>query len=156
SNSENVREFGNNHISEEYILWKSVPDTNYDDSGGWNTDYKIIDNTVTYRFSVWIKKTNTHGGTTYFGCYGNPGTILKLNNSPTSKPDFFAGDLPVLDRWYLLVGYVHKSSSFSDIGNIGRIYDGVTGKTVGALIDYKFSNTANIVLHSAYLRADTN
>lgn len=156
SDSENVRELGNNHISEEYILWKSVPDANFDEDGGWNTDYVPIDNSLTYRFSVWIKKTNSHEGITYFGCYGNFNTILKLDNSFASKPTFFAGNLPILDRWYLLVGYVHKSSSLSYMANIGRIYDGVTGKAVGSLIDYKFSNTADIVLHTAYLKADTN
>src|SRR5690606_13963677 len=115
SNSENVREFGNNHISEEYILWKSVPDANFDDDGGWNTDYKIIDHSLTYRFSVWIKKTNSQEGITYFGCYVLPGTILNLNNSLLVKTLFFPGNLPILNRWYLRVGYVHKSPTLSDM-----------------------------------------
>jgi hypothetical protein len=163
SESENFREFGENHVGDDVILWKSKSDGDNGPNGGWNTNYYQVFNYNTVRFSVWIKKTNSHSGTTYFGynAYGN-GYYDSLpldgnfnNNSHPSNPYFFAGELPELDRWYLLVGYVHKNGHIGTT-NLGRIYDGITGEEVLELTDYKFLSTSNMVRHRAYLNNATN
>jgi hypothetical protein len=152
--AENSREWGKNHIGENVILWKASPQSDVGADGGWNSDYHPIDHTKTYRFTVWIKKTNSTNGTTYLGCnsYNN---ILKLNGSVNNNPYFWYGDLPKFNRWYLIVGFVHKSS-YSSTTNLGRIYDGVTGQAVATITDYKFKNTATTARHRSYLYYDTN
>ncbi|UNY99768.1 T9SS type A sorting domain-containing protein [Zhouia spongiae] len=152
--SENSRVFGKNHVGDDVILWEATPDVNNNADGGWNSDYHNINHNTTYRFSVWIKKLNSNNGSTYLGC-NSTDNILKLNGTVNNNPYFWAGDLPKLNRWYLIVGYVHKSS-YTSTTNLGRIYDGVTGKEVKTITDYKFKNTAINVRHRSYLYYDTN
>ncbi len=157
SASENIRENGFNHIGESVILWKAVPDSNSNADGGWNSNYISIDNSKTYRLSVWIKKTNSNTGSTYFGLasYTGGSQVLNLDGTTNSNPYFWFGDLPQLDRWYLLVGFVHEKNYMSTISE-GKIYDGVTGLTVMNTIDFRFSNNATNLRHRAYLYWDTN
>ncbi|MFV0573153.1 MAG: T9SS type A sorting domain-containing protein [Xanthomarina gelatinilytica] len=156
--SENIREYGKNHIGEQVILWKASPTTDGNASGGWDTSLLPINSSNTYRLSVWIKKVNSNDGGTFFGPGTNSGGAqhtLKLDGTSIDNPYFWNGDLPKLDRWYLLVGYVHKSSYNATL-SLGRIYDGVTGGEVLNITDYKFKNTAVNLKHRAYLWADSN
>lgn len=153
--SENSRELGRNHVGEEVVLWKASPDATSGPDGGWNSGWRPASNTTSHRFSIWIKKTNSTSGSTYFGFYANNSGSLKLNGSYNSNPYFFAGDLPKLNRWYLLVGYVHKSSH-TGTTNTGGIYDGTTGEKVKTLTDYKLKNTVTSLRHRSYLFYDTN
>ncbi len=159
--NENIREYGQNHVGEQVILWKAVPDGGNDNDGGWNTPYIFIDNSKTYRFSVWIKKTNSNDGTTYFGCQEwsmNPiasKQILNLNGQYQNNPYFWYGDLPQLDNWYLLIGFIHQKNYTQTI-NIGGIYDGRTGALVHSITDYKFDISTSQIRHRAYLFYDTN
>ncbi len=162
SAAENIREYGLNHIGENVILWKAVPDASNNSDGGWNSTYKTIDNTKKYRLSVWIKKTNSNTGITYFGCQQwnyekvtGIYNILYLNGTIRDNPYFWSGDLPKLDRWYLLVGFVHEKNS-SVTANQGGIYDGITGELVQNITDYKFDALTNKLRHRAYLYYDTN
>ncbi len=158
STSENSRELGLNHIGKQVVLWKASPDATSNADGGWNSIYKTIDKAQTYRLSVWIKKTNSTDGTTYFGCkslVGSADHTLNLNGTTNTNPYFWYGDLPELGRWYLLVGYVHKNTYSSSV-NLGKIYDGVTGQSVSNITDFKFSSSATNLLHRAYLYYDTN
>lgn len=152
--SENTRELGKNHVGEEVILWKASPNAGGYPSGGWNSMYRSINPSQSYRFSVWMKKTNSHDGESFFGPYRS-NSILKLNGTLNNNPYFWSGDLPKLGRWYLLVGYVHKSS-YGSSTNLGRIYDGVTGEVVKTITDFKFKNTATHVRHRTYLYYDSN
>jgi hypothetical protein len=152
--SENYRELGKNHVGDDVVLWKAIPDENSNGDGGWNTSYHNINHTKTYRFSVWLKKTNSNDGHSYLGC-NSTNNILRLNGVVNNNPYFWVGDLPKLNRWYLVVGYVHKSS-YSSTVNLGRIYDGVTGEEVSSITDFKFKNTAVNIRHRSYLYYDTN
>lgn len=151
---ENSREIGKNHVGEKVVLWKATPDATANADGGWNSTYHTIDHTKTYRFSVWIKKTNSNSGATYFGCMSR-NNILKLDGNLNNNPYFWYGDLPRLNRWYLLVGFVHGSGYTSKISK-GAIYDGTTGERVKSITDFKFKSTATSVAHRAYLYYDTN
>ena len=154
--SENSRELGRNHIGEEVVLWKATPDASSNADGGWNTSWIYgINHNTSYRYSVWIKKTNSNYGSTYFGFYANGSGSLRLNGTYNSNPYFFAGDLPKLNRWYLLVGYVHKSSH-TGTTNTGGIYDGTTGEKVRTITDYKLKNTVTALSHRSYLYYDSN
>lgn len=154
----NQRELGLNHVGNEVVLWKSLPDDTGFQDGGFYSSYVNIDPTKTYRFSVWIKKTNSNTGTTYFGCnsYVNgQHQTLKLDGTTNVNPYFWYGDLPELNKWYLLVGYIHNSS-YSSTVSLGRIYDGVTTEEVLTITDLKFSASATNLKSRAFLAYDTN
>jgi hypothetical protein len=154
SASENIREMGTDPYGTQNILWKAVPDGGNNDDGGWNTTHFSIDNSKMYRFSIWIKKTNSTDGTTYFGV-GSAQGILALSGSVNSNPYFWYGDLPALNKWYLLVGYVHASNDPSTT-SYGGIYDGETGARVLGMEDFKFSTSATTAYHRTYLYYDVN
>ncbi|SOU86458.1 Protein of unknown function precursor containing a C-terminal secretion signal [Tenacibaculum dicentrarchi] len=153
--SENSRELGRNHVGEEVVLWKATPDVVRNADGGWNSGYRSAVNSNSYRFSVWIKKINSNYGTTYFGFNSNYNNSLTLKGVVNNNPYFWAGDLPKLNRWYLLVGYVHKSN-YTGTTNTGGIYDGSTGKKIRTITDYKLKNTVTSIRHRSYLYNDTN
>ena len=162
--SENSREFGTDPFENSSILWKGGNDASSNADGGWNTNYQNIDNTKTYRFVVWLKKTNSNDGYTYFGCQQwqsnndtnvYPHNILRLNGSINKNPYFWVGDLPQLNKWYMLVGYVHGSNYNSNL-SYGGIYDPITRTKVVNITDYKFASSTTILRHRVYLYYDTN
>jgi hypothetical protein len=144
---------GTDPFGNQSILWKSTPDGTAQPNGGWDTSPFTIDPGKLYRYSVWIKKTGSNDGHTYVGCQGN--TVSDLNGNVNSNPYFFVGDLPELNKWFLLVGYIHASNDPSTT-NYGGIYDGVTGAKVAGLSDFKFVSTATTGVHRTYLYYDYN
>ncbi|MFS4493192.1 hypothetical protein [Maribacter sp. 2308TA10-17] len=160
TDAENVREIGVNPHGDNAVLWKAVPDAANNGDGGWNGSWYNIDHTKNYRFSVWIKKTNSSDGRTYFGLYtrdgANVNATLDLDGAPRSNAYFWYGDLPVLDKWYLLIGYINNSGHTGQTVR-GGVYDPVSGvKVVNGIRDFKFSNGAARLKHRAYLFYDTN
>ena len=158
SNDENIRELGVNHDGDQTILWKVEPDFISSLDGGWNSDYVSINNTKTYRLSVWIMKTNSDSGATSFGTNsitnGNQ-NLIQLNGNAQPYPYFWNGDLPQLNRWYLLVGFVHNRFHSSTISE-GKIYDGITGQAVESITDFKFNSNATTLMHRSYLLSTTD
>ncbi|MBU3923417.1 MAG: hypothetical protein KJ592_00710, partial [Nanoarchaeota archaeon] len=150
--SENEREMGIGPYGNSVLLWKAIPDSVSGADGGWNGGGISIDSTKSYRSTVWIKKTGSNGGSTYFGCHGS--STNNLNGVANTNPYFWAGDLPMLDRWYLLVGYIHGSGD-SSTTSYGGIYDGVTGEKVISMTDYKNKPGATTQVHRTYLYYDT-
>lgn len=157
--SENSRELGRNHIGEEVVLWKATPDASSNADGGWDTSDYNVDHKKTYRLVVWLKKTNSNTGSSYFGfhsySYNGSHHSLRLDGNSNNNPYFWSGDLPQLNKWYMLVGYVH-GSNYSSTVNYGGIYDGVTGEKVRSITDFKFKSTATKLRHRTYLYYDTN
>lgn len=150
--TENEREWGLGPLGTQVILWKGTPSGDSQGDGGWTSVDIPINNQKTYRYTVWIKKTNSKTGTTYLGCA--PG-VTTLAGAVNNNPYFWYGNLPELDRWYLLVGYVHGSNDPSTVSS-GAIYDGVTGKKVLSMTDFKFTSSMTSTRHRSYLFYDTN
>jgi hypothetical protein len=164
STSENNRDFGVDPFGNSSILWRGGNDSASNSDGGWNSSYHLIDNSETYRLVVWLKKTNSTDGNSYFGCQqwqsGSDTTmydysILSLNGNLKPNPYFWVGDLPQLNKWYMLVAYVHGENYNSNL-SYGGIYDPVTGTKVVNITDYKFAPTTTKIRHRAYLYYDTN
>jgi len=150
--SENEREWGIGPLGTQVVLWKGTPSGDSQGDGGFNSIDLPINNQKTYRFSVWIKRTNSKNGTIYFGCGSS---VTSLAGVANNNAYFWSGNLPDLDKWYLLVGYVHGSNDPSTVSS-GGIYDGVTGKRVLAAVDYKFTSAATSTRHRSYLFYDSN
>ena len=158
STNENTREWGIGPHGNRVILWKASPGSTSNADGGWNSSYLPIDHTKIYRFSVWIKKTNSNSGTTYFGprvTGGDNALYYATSTSKTSNPYFFSSDLPSLNKWYLLVSYVQGSGD-TNSSYLGEMYDGETGNVVQTLRSFKFQTTATQLRHRSYLYYDTN
>ncbi|NQX41314.1 hypothetical protein HQN84_20860 [Pedobacter steynii] len=149
--TENIREWGEGPDGQRAVLWKAIPDGNVDPDGGWNVEFFPISHTNMYRFTVWIKKTNSLDGTTYFGCQN----VRNLDGSNNDNPYFLARKLPEINKWYLLIGYIHASNDESLV-NYGGVYDGTTGAKVGTATDFKFIPGAVNTNHRTYLFYDPN
>ena len=153
STAENTREWGEGPHGNRAILWKASPDGNNDADGGWSSNYISMDHTKMYRFSVWIKKTGSVSGYSYLGCIAGGAPVTGLNNVVNSNPYFWYGDLPELDKWFLVVGYIHGSGDNSTT-TYGGIYDGTTGRKYNILEDFKFQTSTTAVQHRSYLFYD--
>ena len=117
SANENSRFIATDPFGKSNMIWGTFASGNNNDDGGWNTDYYNIDRTKLYRFSVWVKRTSsTTGGTFYFGVHGNgPTFAVKRNDNGTnegnpywdcSSPSTFTQDV-----WHLVVGHVYPAGT---------------------------------------------
>jgi hypothetical protein len=151
--SENTREWGIGPNGKLAVLWKGQPEGAGNDDGGFNHSYFAINHANMYRYSIWLKKLNSTDGISFFGT----DNVSTLTGENQPNPYFWSGDLPELNKWYLLVAYVHGSGDASTT-HYGGIYDGVTGiKVTGTGIgDFKFAtNTTHSIIRS-YLYYDAN
>lgn len=149
--SENSREWGEGPHGKGAVLWKAAPSGDGQADGGWSTPVFPVVHTNMYRFSVWIKKTYSNSGTSYLGC----GSVANLDGTANSNPYFWAGDLPELNKWYLLVGYVHGSNDASMV-SYGGLYDGLTGAKLVNCTDFKFTSGVTHSVHRSFLFYDAN
>lgn len=147
--AENIREWGEGPQGQRAILWKAVPDGASNADGGWNTFNIAIDQEKMYRFSIWLKKTNSNSGISYFGTRN----VNDLDGNFLDNPYFWEGALPSLDKWYLLIGYVHGRDDPSTI-SMGGIYDGQTGAKVQGIRDFRFTNQSSHTEFRTYLYCD--
>jgi len=60
--TENLREWGIGPQGTQVVLWKATPSGDQDADGGFNSADIPINNQKTYRYVVWIKKTNSKDG----------------------------------------------------------------------------------------------
>ncbi|MGG5902614.1 hypothetical protein [Sphingobacterium daejeonense] len=149
--AENLREWGDGPQGNRAVLWKALPSGDGNNDGGFNSTDFSVDHKKMYRYTIWLKKTNSIEGSSYFGC----GNVNTLSGALNSNAYFWNGDLPELNKWYLLVGYIHGSTDASTV-SLGGIYDGITGRKVLSITDYKSipGNTTNKI--RSYLFYDNN
>src|SRR3989338_3458405 len=154
ADNESVREGGLGPHGNPTILWVAYNDAASDGDGGWDSSFFATSSNKSYRFSVWIKKTGSTDGSTYLGTSGSPAAVLTLAGADNTNPYFWSGDLPELNKWYLIVGYVR---AYSDTGttNYGGIYDGMTGEKVLSITDFKSNYNTTSLRHRSYLYYDT-
>lgn len=149
--TENSRIWGEGPQGQPTILWEAAPEIGSPaHDGGWASQYITIDHNKTYRVSIWIKKTNSEDGTSNFQVSGAGGSLSTLDGTTTGNKFIWYGDLPVLDRWYLLVGYIHGSSDAS-LNHYGGVYDGITGDKLLNTTDFKFQSSTTSLKTTAYL-----
>ena len=137
SSSENKIINGTTPFGDSDLLWECKPDASNNSDGGWNSDYFAIDKTKTYRYSVWVKRTGSQHGTTYHGIQ----LVNNLSGSANNNPYFWAGDLPTLNTWYLMVGVVHPQNYTGGDTGVSGVYD-TNGNKVKDGTEFKWrSNT---------------
>ena len=106
SESENERKIDSNPIWANDIIWESTSTDTDDQDGWWTNDSFTIDTSKTYRVSAWFKKIwNRTTGVSYLWTRG---PVLRVTTgASTTNPYFWLWDLPDIDKWYLVVGYIH-------------------------------------------------
>ena len=142
ANDENEIITGTTPFGDSDLLWEC---SNLDDNtvpaeradGGWNTAWYAVDNTVGYRYTIWVKRTgSTTDGNTYHGTKN----VNDLDGTPNSNPYFFHSNLPQVDTWYLMVGIIHPHNyTGADTGESG-VYD-MQGNKVLDGKEYKWDSS---------------
>ncbi len=151
--SENERINGTDPYGNQSMLWRCGNEPDNGSDGGWNTRYMAVDNTQTYRYSVWVKRTGSQDGRTYHGTQN----VNNLNGSANGNPYFWNGDLPNLDQWYLLVGIVHPHTYSGGNSGISGVYD-TNGTKIASITEFKWRSTTTTSRFRSYLyyATDTN
>jgi len=133
-------------------------DTSSDADGGWNVVNQPIDNTKTYRLSVWIKRKNVGNGRTYFGTQGS--TVWNLGTTTVNTNPYFTSKLiserpEMEDNWTLWVGHVHPHTYSGGHSSDSGIYM-LDGTRLQGMTDYKWTDTATLGGHRTYLYYSTS
>jgi hypothetical protein len=160
--AENQRSAAANPWGQTGVIWGSFPLGENNDDGGWNTTNFNIDNTKLYRFSVWVKRTSsTSGGTFYFGMYAGGDGSRRMDNSAVEGNAYWScigtGGL-TQDVWYLFVGHVypynttytgrHPDTGYYFVNNPVKQGD-VNGCNIGTG-DLKWSSNSTTGVHRTY------
>ena len=130
------------------VVWKCISTADGDTDGGFYVPNIPIYHHLTYRYSIWVKQMQ-RDGTILFGC--DPNT--SLYSGQTSDGLFWGGDLPELNKWYLLVGYINSSEDNTGEKFDAGIYDPKTGRKASDTIKFrtfKFKNTDEVQMFRAY------
>jgi len=160
--SENERVISGCPFAYNDVVWEARPLAQTNDDGGWNTDWFNIDNTKLYRFSVWVRRTSsTAGGTFYFGMYANGDGSRRTDNSAVEGNAYWecsGTSLLSQDQWYLWVGYVYPWNTSYTGRNAETGYYTVSGGRVGNVNgcnigsgDLKWSSNSTQGIHRTYL-----
>ena len=158
---ENERIYDTDPFGNTSIVWETRPSGNGNDDGGWNNGYYSIDKTSLYRFSVWMRRTSsTSGGTFYLGLYGDV-AVKRTDNDATEGNPYWecAGTSKYTqNQWYLVVGhcYPHTQATairhpdtgiFTISGGSTKVMD-INGCNIGN--DVKWAPTTSSTLHRVY------
>lgn len=107
-----------------------------------------VDANKMYRFSVWLtpRVISSTQGSFYFGPKAS--TVAAVTTGSTVANPYFASasarSALVVDRPYLLVGYVMPSGSGTTQYSQGGIWDGATGEKVASYSDFKWPTGQNV------------
>jgi hypothetical protein len=119
--TENLRLTDTDPFGNQSIVWQTQASGDGGADGGWNSDSISIDNTKLYRFSVWVRRTSsTGGGTFYFGTAGGAECPYALGtSSPMCNPYWNCSNTGGLtqNQWYLVVGHIFPNSYTSTDGH---------------------------------------
>ena len=111
---ENERIVSTDPFGNQSVVWETRASGNGNDDGGWNSDSISIDRTKLYRFSVWVRRTSsTGGGTFYFGTDGGGECVNALGTTSQMCNAYWHCGSPgslTQNQWYLVVAHIFPSS----------------------------------------------
>jgi len=118
NNTENARVLATDPWGNQNVVWETRASGDGNGDGGWNTDwFDPIDRTKLYRFSVWMRRTSsTTGGTFYFGLYGTGGSwgVVRLDNGTVEGNPYWecaSVGAYTQNQWYLFVGHCYPAGT---------------------------------------------
>lgn len=115
-----------------------------------------IDNTKTYRLTVWIKRPVDGNGRWYFGNNGYDEPVETLTGASNSNPYFISSSRGYNNEWFLVVGYVYPVGTTSDLYDDSGIYN-TTGERIGDIDrNYRCGEGTTALRTRAYLVYDSD
>jgi hypothetical protein len=144
------------------IVWETRASGDGGADGGWNTGTFSVDRTKLYRYSMWVRRTSsTTGGTFYFGMYAGPSAVLRNDNGVAEGNPYWVCSTPSIltqNQWYLVVGHVypnqtaattrHSDTGFYTLaGGTTKVMD-VNSCNIGQ--DLKWNSDTTYAQHRAY------
>lgn len=159
---ENERVWATDPWGNSALVWETRASGDGNADGGWNADFFSIDNNKLYRFSVWVKRTSSSaGGTFYLGTNGGGQCVLRLSDGGEEcNPYWHCGGTGGLtqNQWYLVVGHCfpytynsstgHPDTGFWTVENGGQKVGGINGCNIGA--DCKSGPSTTSLNHRTY------
>lgn len=133
TNAENERDVAESPFNMPDVVWKCISTANSDIDGGFEAINIPIYNTYTYRYSIWVKQMQKDGYIT-FGC--DPNT-MEAGTEVVSDGIFWAGDVPEINKWYLLVGYINGSEDNTGAKKDSGVWDPETGRRILNINNFK-------------------
>lgn len=157
ADANNFIELGIDPFGRSNPVWKYLDTdaavTNTD--GGFTTAQVAVNPAYTYRFILFLKRSSATDGISYLGMYSNGSAhVLTLAGADNTNPYFWNGDLPVADRWYAIISYVHGQNT-AVVSSIGGVYDTVTGVKVASCTDFKWKPGTSQAQMRTYLLSST-
>lgn len=161
NNNENERVIGTDPFGNSSVVWETRASGDGGADGGWNHSGFDVDNTKLYRMSVWVKRTSSSaGGTFYLGTNGGGQCVLRLDGSYGEECNPYwecrgTGSY-TQDVWHLAVGHVFphtypNSNQHADTGiwtiSGGKVF-GINGCNIGN--DMKFGPNTTSLNHRTY------
>lgn len=133
TNAENERDVAESPFNMPDVVWKCISTANSNIDGGFEAVNIPIYNTYTYRYSIWVKQMQKDGYIT-FGC--DPNT-MEAGTEVVSDGIFWVGDVPEINKWYLLVGYINGSEDNTGAKKDSGVWDPETGRRVLNINNFK-------------------
>lgn len=109
--AESIRAAATDPYGASGLVWGTYPSGNGNADGGWEGSYFNIDNTKTYRSCVWVRRTSsTSGGTFYHGLHTNgTGDTYRVDTGVSETNPYWdyrgTGNF-TQNTWYLQVGHI--------------------------------------------------
>jgi len=133
TDDENAVEYQTGPLGAVEAIWTTA-NGNDNGDGGWNIDVNI-DPDKTYRNTVWMKQTGGNSQRLYLGC--SQSNTKNLDGTSNGNPYHWSGNLPQLDKWYLVIGIIHPRSYTGNGSDLSGIYDPETGEKVTSITEFK-------------------
>lgn len=133
STDENAVEYQTGPLGAVEAVWTTA-NGNDNGDGGWNVDV-AIDPDKTYRNTVWMKQTGGNSQRLYLGC--SQSNTKNLDGTSNGNPYHWSGNLPQLDKWYLVIGIIHPQGYTGNGSDLSGIYDPETGEKVTSITEFK-------------------
>jgi hypothetical protein len=156
--AENQRTYSDDPWGNQSIVWGTYPSGDGGADGGWNIA-AFADNTKLYRFSVWVRRTSsTGGGTFYFGC--NDGVRSISDSADRGNPYWDCQGTGALtqNQWYLVCGHIfphnttntinHPNTGYFTIANGVTLVKGMNFCNIGS--DLKWNPAQTTAVHRTY------
>jgi hypothetical protein len=135
--AENQRLYDTGPYGQTVLVWGTYPTGGSNADGGWEGSSISIDRTKTYRYSVWVRRTSsTSGGTFYFGLHSNgTGDVYGLHSGSSETNPYFdyrSTSYFAQNQWYLVVGHVYPETTVTP--HNGHPDNGIWTRTGGKVM----------------------
>jgi len=108
--SENARVNDTDPWGNTSVVWETRASGDGNADGGWNTSTLTVDKTKLYRFSVWVRRTSsTSGGTFYLGTNSDGNVYSTQDGAAKGNPYWECVGTSALtqNQWYLVCGHIY-------------------------------------------------